>query len=86
MGGGGSKGNAFNPNVVALNHFEMERMVGRGGFGKVETEPNEILSVTLPLTLTLALILTLTLTLTPTRPSRRFAGHNFNRISTFDLT
>jgi serine/threonine kinase 32 len=35
MGGGGSKGNAFNPNVVALNHFEMERMVGRGGFGKV---------------------------------------------------
>jgi hypothetical protein len=35
MGGGGSKSNAFNPNVVALNHFEMERMVGRGGFGKV---------------------------------------------------
>lgn len=25
----------MNPNVVHLNHFNMERMVGRGGFGKV---------------------------------------------------
>jgi len=34
MGGGGSK-EKLNPNVVHLNHFEMELMVGRGGFGKV---------------------------------------------------
>jgi serine/threonine kinase 32 len=35
MGSGGSKPGGFNPNVVHLNHFVMERMVGRGGFGKV---------------------------------------------------
>jgi len=35
MGSGGSKKQAINPNVVDLSHFEMERMLGRGGFGKV---------------------------------------------------
>jgi serine/threonine kinase 32 len=35
MGGGGSKGGKMYPNCVHLDHFDMERMVGRGGFGKV---------------------------------------------------
>jgi serine/threonine protein kinase len=35
MGGGGSKKTQMNPNVVTIHHFQMETVIGRGGYGTV---------------------------------------------------